>query len=230
MKSLRFFPHSGRGCHQEGHVCVFPPPEPGSFPGRKGVVAEPRDGLYFLAKWRFLAGESEAYSRSMTCAFTSRRPLLAACILAATLSVSAWGKNVPFDLGLPPFDVLMQSLPKWGDNLVEVNVSRERYDILRNEEKKNKPPQIYSSPVLMPAAWPRELKRDTLEAVFSFSLDADGTIRDIQRLSEVHPALERVAMLYIARLRYSPAELEGKHAPARAELTLRFQTDGLFPD
>ena len=166
----------------------------------------------------------------MTCFSKSKRRILAAGLLTAAVAVAGWGKNVPFDLGLPPFEVLMQSLPKWGDNLVEVNVSREKYDILRNAEKKNKPPQIYSSPVLMPAAWPRDLQRDTLEAVFSFSLDAEGTVKDIQRLSDIHPALERVAMLYLSRLRYSPAELEGKPVPAQAELTLRFQTDNLFPD
>ncbi len=166
----------------------------------------------------------------MTRFFAPARHFLVAAVFTAAAAVTGWGKNVPFDLGLPPFEVLMQSLPKWGDNLVEVNVSRERYDILRNAEKKNKPPQIYSSPVLMPAAWPRDLKRDTLEAVFSFSLDAEGTIKDIQRLSDIHPALERVATLYISRLRYSPAELEGKPTPSQAELTLRFQTDGLFPD
>ncbi|MBP8256834.1 MAG: energy transducer TonB [Opitutaceae bacterium] len=137
---------------------------------------------------------------------------------------------VPFDFGLPPFEVLMQSLPKWGDNLIEVNVARERYDVTRDVGNGNKPPQIYSSPVLMPAAWPRELQRGTIEAVFSFSLDSQGAITDIARLSELHPALERVANLYIARLRYTPAEKSGKASPAKGEITLRFQTDGIFPD
>lgn len=155
---------------------------------------------------------------------------LAAMIASGAGIVGAYAAPFPFDLGLPSFEVLMQSLPKWGDNLVEVNVSRERYDVVRNMEKGSKPPQIYSSPVLMPAAWPKDLQRGEYEAVFSFSLDREGAITDIQRLSELHPALERVATLYIARLRYSPAERDGKAAPARAEITLRFQTDGIFPD
>ncbi|MBX7121647.1 MAG: hypothetical protein K1X42_05910 [Opitutaceae bacterium] len=154
----------------------------------------------------------------------------AALMLSAGGAAFAFAAPVPFDLGLPPFEVLMQSLPKWGDNLVEVNVSRERYDVARDAGKGDKPPQIYSSPVLMPAAWPRDLKRGTIEAVFSFSLGSEGAITDIARLSELHPALERVATLYIARLKYSPAEKSGKASAAKGEITLRFQTDGIFPD
>ena len=59
----------------------------------------------------------------------------AALMLSAGGAAFAFAAPVPFDLGLPPFEVLMQSLPKWGDNLVEVNVSRERYDVARDAGK-----------------------------------------------------------------------------------------------
>jgi|GEM_PF-3155863 len=147
--------------------------------------------------------------------------------IVCALPVSA---AVPFDLGLPSFEFLLQALPKWGDNLVEVSVSREKYGIARNGEAKTKPPQIYSSAVLIPAAWPRELKRENVEAVFSFTVLPDGSTKDVRRLSALHTDLERVGTVYLGRLRYSPAESEGAAVPTQAEVTLRFSTEGFFPE
>jgi len=151
-------------------------------------------------------------------------------LLVLTLCALPVSAAVPFDLGLPPFEVLLQALPKWGDNLVEVSVAKERYAVSTNENAQRKSPQIYSSPVLIPAAWPRELKRAAIQGVFSFTVLPDGSTRDIRRLSEVHPDLERVATTYLLRLRYTPAEQDGNAVPSSAEVTLRFQTDGFFPE
>jgi len=109
-------------------------------------------------------------------------------------------------------------------------VSKEKYGLARNVEAKTKPPQIYSSAVLIPAAWPRELKRENVETVFSFTVLPDGSTKDVRRLSALHTDLERVGTVYLGRLRYSPAESEGSAVPTQAEVTLRFSTDGFFPE
>lgn len=132
----------------------------------------------------------------------------------------------PFDFGLPSFEELFRTFPKFGDSVVDISVAKETFGVSFQASTEQKPPQLYSSPVLVPSVWPSNLKREPLLATFTFMIGSDGIPKDIKRKTELHADLERPAHLYIGRLRYSPAEISGGAVPSSAEVVLRFEPMG----